>query len=61
LLTARAAYRMYKFLVVGVDYRWTWSKMENGKFEAANYAMPYVGFQMPFDLGKNKQPIDFNN
>jgi hypothetical protein len=55
LMTARVAYRMYKFLIVGLDYKWTWSKMSDGKFKADNYISPYFGFQMPFNFGvKNK-------
>ena len=61
LLNARVAYKMYKFLVVGMDYRWTWAKLDDGTFKATHYAMPYFGFQMPFNFGKNNQPIDFNN
>ncbi len=57
LMTARVAYRMYKFLVVGLDYKWTWSKVESGKFEATNYITPYFGFQMPFNFGNKNTSI----
>ncbi len=60
LATARAAYKMYKFLVVGLDYKWTWSKTESGTFEANNYVSPYIGFSMPLNFGNNKSPIDFD-
>ncbi len=60
LLQTRVAYKMYKFLVVGMDYKWTWSKLEDGTFEATHYAMPYVGFQMPFNFGSGNKPIDFD-
>ncbi len=52
LLTVRAGYKVYKFLVVGMDYKWTWSVMEDGKLKADNYATPYIGFHMPLNLGK---------
>jgi hypothetical protein len=61
LLSARIAYKMYKFLVVGMDYKWTWSKMEDGTFQAAHYASPYFGFQMPFNFGASDKPIDFES
>jgi len=54
LLSARVAYKMYKFLVVGMDYRWTWSVMEDGTFDADHYATPYIGFHMPFGNKKDK-------
>jgi len=57
LMTARVAYKMYKFLVVGLDYKWTWSKVESGKFEATNYITPYFGFQMPFNFGNKNTSI----
>ncbi len=52
LLTVRAGYKVYKFLVVGVDYKWTWSVMEDGVLKANNYVTPYVGFHMPINLGR---------
>jgi hypothetical protein len=52
LLTVRFAYKLNKFLVAGVDYRWTWSVMEDGEYRADNYVTPYVGLQFPF--GQNK-------
>jgi len=61
LATARAAYKMYKFLVVGLDYKWTWSKQADNTFEVNNYVSPYIGFSMPLNFGSsNKSPIDFN-
>ncbi|MFN8258201.1 MAG: hypothetical protein U0W24_21110 [Bacteroidales bacterium] len=56
LMQARAAYRLYKFLVIGFDYKWTWSKMEDGTFRADNYMTPYIGFQMPFNFGQKNNP-----
>jgi hypothetical protein len=65
LLSVRAAYKMYKFLIVGMDYKWTWSKVETEaapgeKFVATHYASPYIGFHMPFNFGSNSKPIDFD-
>ena len=60
LATARAAYKMYKFLVVGLDYKWTWSKQADNTFKVNNYVSPYIGFSMPLNFGAKKDPIDFN-
>ncbi len=53
LLSIRAGYKIYKFLVIGMDYKWTWSVMEDGSLKADNYATPYIGFYMPLNLGRN--------
>jgi len=64
LMNIRLAYRMYKFLIVGMDYKWTWSKVtdEDGslRFKATNYAYPYIGFNMPLNFGNQNKAIDFN-
>ncbi len=55
LLNARVAYKLYRFLVVGMDYKWTWSKINvDGveKFEATHYASPYFGLNFPFGQKK---------
>lgn len=59
LAQARVGYRAKSWLVVGVDYRWTFAKVtkeENGieteSFEARSMVMPYFGIDLP--LGKNK-------
>ncbi len=60
LATARLAYKMGKFLVVGLDYKWTWVlNNETGSFETKDYVSPYIGFSMPLSFGSNKEPIDF--
>ncbi len=61
LMSARVAYKMYKFLVIGFDYKWTWSKMDDGTFKAANYISPYFGFQMPFNFGNKNTSIGTEN
>lgn len=58
LATMRIAYRVNKFLVAGLDYRWTFSKvietdaagMDVERFKATEYVMPYVGFYYPLDF-----------
>ena len=63
LATARMAYKMNKFLVVGLDYKFTWvHNEEKGTFEVQDYVSPYIGFSMPLNFGggdKNKE-IDFD-
>ncbi len=63
LLAARLAYKLNKFLVVGLDYKWTWSKLEDGTFHATHYATPYFGLSIPLNLGsgggKKDDAIDF--
>ena len=47
--------------MIGVDYRWTWSKLEDGSFEATHYATPYFGLSIPLNIGNGggDDPIDF--
>lgn len=60
LASVRVAYKIYKFFLAGLDYRWTWSKQADGTFEASNYISPYIGFSIPLNFGSNKNPIDFD-
>lgn len=61
LATVRVAYKMYKFLNIGLDYRWTWVlNKETGEYKANNYVSPYIGFSMPLNFGTDKSPIDFD-
>jgi len=60
LATARVAYKMYKFLVVGLDYKWTWSKTADETFEVNNYISPYIGLSIPLNFGSSNNPIDFD-
>lgn len=47
----RAGYKLYPFLVIGMDYRWTWSVISDGTYEVSNYISPYFGFNFPFNFG----------
>ncbi len=62
LASARVAYKMYKFLMVGLDYKWTWTKGEDGLYDVQNHISPYIGFSMPLGLGGGNKnaPIDFD-
>lgn len=52
LARIRGTYQINKFLMVGADYRWTYSLQESGDFKADHFFMPYFGLSFP--LGKNK-------
>lgn len=63
LATARVAYKMGKFIMVGLDYKWTWTKGVDGIFEVQNHISPYIGFSMPLGIGlggDKKVPLDFD-
>ncbi len=56
--TVRVAYKVNKFLVAGLDYRWTWSVMEDGEYKADNYISPYIGFSFPLNFGSGGDSQD---
>lgn len=54
LANIRAAYRLYSWLTVGVDFRWTFAKVTDDtvepnvdKIEATRFVMPYFGINIP--------------
>ena len=56
LMTARAAYKLTKNLVAGIDYRWTFAEVEDGGelvYKATDYVMPY--FSWNFALFKKRE------
>jgi hypothetical protein len=55
LLTARAGYKLTSYLEVGVNYRWTYVRVEQDgvvSFKPSDYLMPYFGLN--FDLNKKQ-------
>jgi len=56
LLNANIAYQLVSFLYVGMDYKWTFARLENGKVEATNYFRPYFGLSFPLGGGGTKAP-----
>jgi hypothetical protein len=50
LMYVRVAYKVFPFVVTGVDYRWTWATNVDGQFIASSSWTPYVGlsFDLPF-------------
>ena len=47
LANATATYRVASFLYVGVDYKWTFAKLEDGSIKATDYFRPYFGLSFP--------------
>lgn len=52
------AYQVYKFLEVGMDYRWVWAQDENGAFKVQNHFSPYFGMRLPLGEKKDSPIID---
>ncbi len=58
LANVRAAYKLYSWLSVGVDFRWTFAKVTDEnvtpaqeKIEATRFVMPYFGISFPLGGG----------
>lgn len=47
LANVTATYQVASFLYVGVDYKWTFAKLEDGTIEATDYFRPYFGLSFP--------------
>jgi hypothetical protein len=52
LLNAVATYQIASFLYVGIDYKWTFAKLEDGTIEATDYFRPYFGLSFPIGGGQ---------
>ncbi len=48
-------YNISKFFVVGMHYRWTFARLENGEVKATNMVSPYFGLSIP--LGRDQNPL----
>lgn len=64
LLNIRAAYKFYKFLVLGLDFRYTWiindkeiegTDQTEQVYEADRVIMPYFGLDLPLNFGGGKK------
>jgi hypothetical protein len=63
LANLRIAYKITKFLMAGVDYRWTFAQVEeNGaqRFKPVSFVMPYVGLNLPLNFMNRNQNIEVN-
>lgn len=49
------AYKLYPFLLTGVDYKWTFAKKKNGDIKATKYVTPFVGLQFNLPFGDQKK------
>lgn len=65
LANVRAAYQLYSWLTLGVDFRWTFAKVTDDNFdppvekvEATRYVMPYVGVNIPLFSSKSSENSD---
>lgn len=54
LANVTATYQVASFLYVGVDYKWTFARIEDGSIEATNYFRPYFGLSFPLGGGGNE-------
>lgn len=53
LTSLRVGYKVKPWLILGVDYKWTYAQTEEGGFEATNHIMPYFGINFPLNIGGN--------
>lgn len=45
------SYQIASFFYVGVDYRWTFARLEDGSLQATDYVRPYFGLSFPLGGG----------
>ena len=50
LAKLRIAYKFYKVLEIGLDYKWTFAVDENQEWTATNYITPYFGLSIPLNF-----------
>ncbi len=50
LAKLRIGYKLYKFLEVGLDYKWTFIVNSDQKWEASNIITPYFGLVIPLNF-----------
>lgn len=51
LARLRFTYNFHKFFHAGLEYHWTFARLDNGQFEATNHMMPFVGLRIPLNIG----------
>ncbi|HCM75766.1 MAG TPA: hypothetical protein DIS90_05265 [Cytophagales bacterium] len=52
LANFNVVYQLARFFYVGMDYRWTFAKLEDGSIKATDYVRPFFGLSFP--LGGNR-------
>lgn len=53
---ARFSYNLGKYFITGLEYRWTFAKMENGAFKATSFVSPFFSLNIPFNLNRASNP-----
>ena len=48
LALLRFAYKISPIVVTGIDYKWTWTKQDDGNYKANNSVMPYIALRFQF-------------
>lgn len=48
LALMRFAYKISPIIATGIDYKWTWSKQDDGGYKADNSVMPYIALRFQF-------------
>ena len=51
LARLRVSYKLHKYIAAGVEYQWTFARLEDGSFEPTNHVMPFVGLRIPLNIG----------
>ncbi len=58
LANVNFVYQLAPFFYVGVDYKWTFAKLENGSIEATDYVRPFFGLSFPLGGGGRNQEVE---
>lgn len=53
---ARVSYNISKYFVTGLEYRWTFARLEDGSFKATNFVSPFFSLNIPFNLNRSANP-----
>jgi hypothetical protein len=53
---ARISYNISKYFITGVEYRWTFARVEDGSFKATNFVSPFFALNIPFNLNSSSNP-----
>lgn len=53
---ARISYNISKYFITGLEYRWTFARVEDGSFKATNFVSPFFALNIPFNLNGSTNP-----
>ncbi|GHM98583.1 hypothetical protein WSM22_00730 [Cytophagales bacterium WSM2-2] len=51
LLNANFVYQLTPYFYIGTDYKWTFTRLENGTIKATDYVRPFFGLSFPLGGG----------